>query len=98
MVVKKELIQIPFVGQQYNHIRQNLKAISCNSDDSYHYLSIINLCRYLTKKYEEEFVSADGDYGQMLAVKNASMMSGVGLNIYQLRILLYKWGSIIPHL
>ena len=43
--------------------------------------------------YEDEFISTAGDSGlklsgQMSAVQSTSMMSGVGLNISQLRILL----------
>ena len=101
---KKELIQIPSVGylkydrfkqnvKQNNFIEKTLKALSCNIDDNYHPSSTINLCRYLAENYEEEFISAAGDSGltfsgQMSAVETASMMSDVGLNISQLRILL----------
>ena len=101
---KKELIQIPSVGHlKYNRFKQNikqdnfiektLKALSCYSDNNYHPSSTINLCRYLAENYEDEFISAAGDSGltfsgQMSAVETASMMSDVGLNISQLRILL----------
>ena len=55
--------------------------------------SIINLQRYLAENYEDEFISATDDSGlifsnQMSVVKTTSMVSGIGLNISQLRILL----------
>ena len=100
----KELIQIPPVGHlkydRFKHnikqkkiIEQTLKALSCNIDDNYHPSSTINLCRYLAGNYEDEFLSAAGDSGlifsgQMSAIETASLMSDVGLNISQLRILL----------
>ena len=70
----KELIQIPSVGhlkydrfkqnvKQNNFIEQTLKALSWNIDDNYHPSSTINLCRYLVKNYEDEFISAAGDSG-----------------------------------
>ena len=70
-----------------------LKDLSCNIDDNYHSSSTINLCRYLTDNYEDEFISAADDSGltfsgQMSAVETASLMSDIGLNISQLRILL----------
>ena len=54
---------------------------------------MINLCCYLAENYEDEFITATSDSGltfsgQMLAVEAASMMNAVGLNIYQLCILL----------
>ena len=62
-------------------------------DNNYHPSSTINLCRYLVDNYEDEFLSAAGDSGltfsgQMSVVETASLMSEVGLNISQLRILL----------
>ena len=74
-------------------LKKTLKALSCNIDDNYHPSSTINLFRYLADNYEDEFISAAGDSsltfsGQMSAVKTASMMSDVGLNISQLRIFL----------
>ena len=47
----------------------------------------------LAENYEDEFIAAAGDSGltfsgQMSAVETASMMSDVGLDISQLRILL----------
>ena len=50
------------------------------------------MCRYLAENYEGEFITAAGDFGltfsgQMPAIETASMMSNVGLNISQLRIL-----------
>ena len=98
------MIKIPSVGhlkydrskwniKQNNFIEQTLEALSCNSGDNYHHSSIINLCRYLIKNYEEEFITATGYSGltfsgQMSAIKTASLMRDVGLNISQLRILL----------
>ena len=92
---KKEFIQIPFVGhlkydrfkqnvKQDNFIEHTLKALSCNSDNNYHPSSTINLCRYLAKNYEDEFITAAGDSGltfsgQMSAVEIAGLMSDVGL-------------------
>ena len=100
----KELIQIPSVGhfkydwfkqnvKQNNFIGKTLKALSCNIDDKYHPSSTINLYRYLADSYEDEFISAADDSGlifsgQMSAVETASLMSDVGINISQLRILL----------
>ena len=51
------------------------------------------LCRCLVENYEEEFITAADDSGltfsgQMSTVETASMMSDVGLNIHQLRIIL----------
>ena len=79
--------------KQDNFIEKTLKALSCNIDDNYHPSSTINLLRYLVDNYEDEFISAAGDScltfsGQMSAVKIENLMSDVGLNIYQLRILL----------
>ena len=56
-------------------------------------LQVQYLCRYLVENYEDEFKTAVGDFGltfysQMSSVETASMMSDVGLNISQLRILL----------
>ena len=98
------MIQIPPVGhlkydrfkqnvKQDNFIEQTLKALSCNIDDNYHPSSTINLCRYLAENYEDEYISATGDSGltfsgQISVVETASLMSDVGLNISQLRILL----------
>ena len=47
----------------------------------------------LAENYEDEFIAAAGDSGltfsgQMSAVKSASLMSDVGLNISQIRSLL----------
>ena len=61
---KKELIQIPSIRHlkydrfkqnvtQYNFIEQTLKALSYNSDNNYHPLSTINLCRCLVENYED---------------------------------------------
>ena len=96
---KRELIQIPSVRhlkydrfkqnlKQNNFIENTLKAISCDIDYNYHPSSTINLCRYLADNYENEFISAAGDYGltfsgQMSAVQTVSLMSYVGLNISQ---------------
>ena len=54
---------------------------------------MINLCCYLAENYEDEFITATGDScltfsSQISAIKTASMMSDVGLNISQLHILL----------
>ena len=73
--------------------KKTLKALSCNIDDNYHPSSTINVCRYLAENYEDEFISTASDSGlifsgQMSAVETASLMSDVGLNISQLRILL----------
>ena len=56
-------------------------------------LQVPYLCRYIVENYEDEFKTAAGDfgltfYGQISAVETASIMSDVGLNISQLRILL----------
>ena len=61
--------------------------------ENYFSPSIINLQHYLAENYEDEFISATDDSdlilsNQMSAVKTTSMVSGVGLNISQLRILL----------
>ena len=98
------LIQIPSVGHlKYDRFKQNvkhdnliehtLKTLPCNSNNNYHPSSTINLCRYLVENYEDKFIVAAGDSdltfsGQISAVETASMMSDVGLNISQLRILL----------
>ena len=55
--------------------------------------SLINVCHYIAEFYEEEYISAAGDSGltfssSMSAVKTASMMNDIGINISQLRILL----------
>ena len=55
--------------------------------------SLINLCHYMTKFYEEEYTSATGDSGltysgSMSTIESASMMNDFGINISQLRILL----------
>ena len=100
----KVLIQIPSVGhlkqdrfkqniKQNNLIEQTLKALSCNIDDNCHPSSTINLCHYLAENYEDEFISAAGDSdltfsGQMSAIETSSLMSDVGFNISQLRVLL----------
>ena len=72
---------------------QNLKVLSCNSDNNYHPSSTINLCRYLADNYEDAFISAAGDSGltfsgQMSAVETAILIGNIGLNISQLCILL----------
>ena len=69
------------------------KVLSCNVDDNYHPSRTINLCYYLADNYEDEYISTASDSGltfsgQMSAVETASFMSDVGLNIFQLRILL----------
>ena len=51
----------------------------------------MDLCCYLADNYEDEFISAAGDFGltfsgQISAVETASLMSDVGLNIFHLRI------------
>ena len=51
------------------------------------------MCRYLAENYEDKFISTACDSGltfsgQMSAIETASLMSDVGLNISQLRILL----------
>ena len=51
------------------------------------------MCRDLADNYEDEFISTAGDSGltlsgQMSAVETESLISDVGLNISQLRILL----------
>ena len=74
-------------------LKKTLKALSCNIDDNYHPSSTINVCRYLADNYEDEFISATGDSslifsGKMSAVETSSMMSDIGLNIFQLRFLL----------
>ena len=98
------MIQIPSVGHlKYDRLKQNikkinfiehtLKALSCNVDDNCHPSSTINLCRYLADNYEDGFISAAGDSdltfsGQMSVVETSSLMSDVGFNISQLRVLL----------
>ena len=54
---------------------------------------LINLCHYITKYCEDEFVSPAGGSGltfsgSMSAIKTASTMNNVGINISQLRIFL----------
>ena len=101
---KKELIQIPSVGHlKYDRSKQNVKqgniieltleTITYNSNDSYYSSSIINVCCYFAETYEEEFMVATSASGlifsdRISAVETASMMSGMCLNISQLRILL----------
>ena len=98
------MIQIPSVGhlkydrfkqnvKQNNFIEQTVKDLSCNIDNNYHPSSTINLCRYLAENLEHVFISAAGNSGlifssQMSAVETTRMISDVGLNISQLRILL----------
>ena len=100
----KELIQIPSVGhlkydrfkqnvKQHNFIEKTLKSLSCNIDNNNHPSSTIHLCRYRAENYGDKFISAAGDsgltfLGQMSAIETVSLMSDVGLNISQLRILL----------
>ena len=66
------MIKIPSVGHlKYDRFKQNikqdnftehaLKALTYNSDDIYHPLSAIYLCRYLAENYEDEFITAAGD-------------------------------------
>ena len=78
--------------KQDNFIEHTLEALSCNSDDNYHPSSTPHLCRYFAENYEDEFITATGDSGfilsgQMSAVETTSIMIDVGLDIYQLRIL-----------
>ena len=54
---------------------------------------LINLCHYITKYCEDEFVSPAGGSGltfsgSMSAIKTASMNNVIGINVSQLRILL----------
>ena len=54
---------------------------------------MINVCHYLADNFEDEFMSTANDVdlifsSHMSSTWNVSMMSGVGLNISQLRILL----------
>ena len=79
--------------KQNNFIEQTLKTLSCNSDNNYHPSSTLNLCLYLVENYEDEFIPTAGDSGlifsvQLSSIETASMMSDIGPNIYQLRILL----------
>ena len=58
------------------------------------------MCRYLTEDYEDEFKASAGYSGlkfssQISAVEIGSMMSDVGLNISQLRILLRIFNFIL---
>ena len=101
---RKELIHISSVDHlKYNRFKQNVKhtkfiektleSLSCNSDNNYYPSSTINLGRYPEENYEDELTAAAGDFGltfsgQIVAVETASMMSDVGLNIFQLRIFL----------
>ena len=53
----------------------------------------MNLCRYHAENYEDECIATTVDSGltfsvEMSAVETASIMSDVGLDISQLRILL----------
>ena len=103
------MIQIPSAGhlkydrfkqnvKQDNFIEQILKALSYNNDNNYHLLSTIHLGRYLTETGDSGLTLS----GQMSAVESASMMSDVGLNLYQLRIILRilrnKLGTIFLNL
>ena len=82
--------------KQDNFLEQTLKALFFDSNNNNHPSTIINLCCYLAEKYEDEFTASDGDSGltfsgQMSAVETANMISDVGHNISQLRILLRIW-------
>ena len=81
-------------------IDQTLKILSFNSDNHHHRSSTIHVCCYLTEDYEDEFKAAAGYSGlkfssQISAVEIGSMMSDVGLNISQLRILLRIFNFIL---
>ena len=99
---KKEIINIPSSGHvRYDRLKQNLKNnnfVSEMLEALYNNVygnissSLINLCHYISKFYEEEYISAAGDSGLILsgsmsAIETASMMNAVGINISQLRIL-----------
>ena len=81
-----------------NNINMNLEKWDGHGrkelNDNNYYTSItINLCCYLVDNNKNEFITIASDSGltfsgQMLAVEAASMMNAVGLNIYQLCILL----------
>ena len=71
-----------------------LEALSDNVEENIS-SSLINLCHYIAEYCEDEFVSAIGDSGLtvsclMSAIKIASMMNDIGINISQLYILLRK--------
>ena len=75
----------------YYIISVMLEALSNNGNGNIS-SSLINLCHYIAKFYEEEYVSAAGDSGLtfsgfMSAIETASMMNDVGINTSQLRIL-----------
>ena len=70
-----------------------LEVFPSNSYDSHYSSSIMNLSRDLAEAYEDSFISTASDSsltlsGQMPVVETTSIMSSVGLNVFQLRILL----------
>ena len=77
--------------KQDNYIEYTIEVISCNSDDSHYSSSIINVRYYHAEIYEEEFISAAGDFGlpfsdQISVVESTSMIFDIGHKIDQLRI------------
>ena len=75
-----------------NFVNQSLDVLSNNTEKKLS-PSVINVCHYLADNFEDEFMSTANDVdlifsSHMSSTWNVSMMSGVGLNISQLRILL----------
>ena len=69
-----------------------LDVLFSNSNDNYYSVSIINVCRYLVETYEDDFISATGNYwltfsSQISAVETTSIMSDI-VKISKLRIFL----------
>ena len=76
-----------------NIVNQSLDALSNNLEKKLS-SSMISLYHYLADNFEDEFMSTTGGTGlafsnQMSSVENINMISDVGLNTSQLRIL--RW-------
>ena len=74
-----------------NIVNQSLDALSNNLEKKLS-SSMISLYHYLADNFEDEFMSTTGGTGlafsnQMSSVENINMISDVGLNTSQLRIL-----------
>ena len=78
-------------------IEQRSEVLSSNSDNGHYSSSIVNVCLYLADTYEDDFISAASNYGQMSVVETTSMINDVGLNISYIfhRILRNKLGAKI---
>ena len=78
-------------------IEQRSEVLSSNSDNSHYSTSIVNVCLYLAETYEDDFISAASNSGQMSVVETTSMINDVGLNISYIlhRILRNKLGAKI---